>query len=406
MEGKIKSDIRAFLDLPNEVIIPYLFQQCFESKLPIAMWRLPLHLEQHLIIDLSDYSNRVKADLEELGSGFIFSPFINPDLNHSLFIQSDFHFRLETKQIDFDPLITNEKIKKIKLDAKEASQTQSTTSQYFFKQKHTSEDVTPESYQDIIKLAIDAIKNEQFHKVVPSNIRRIEFEKPFDVVLNFKLLCESYPNAFVSVVSIPGEGTWLGSTPEPLISMDINKMFRTASLAGTQRLSEQIPLSEVGWKQKEIEEQAMVSRYIINCFKKIRLREFEEIGPRTVKAANLVHLKTDYLVNTQEVNFPQLGTVMLKLLHPTAAVCGLPMQPALNFIQKHEIFDREFYSGFLGPVNMDEETYIFVNLRCMQIFSQFALLYAGAGVTADSDPENEWLETKLKCDTLLDIIKY
>ena len=60
----------------------------------------------------------------------------------------------------------------------------------------------------------------------------------------------------------------------------------------------------------------MVSRFIINCFKKIRLREFEEIGPRTSKAANLVHLKTDYLVNTKEVNFPQLGTVMLELLHP------------------------------------------------------------------------------------------
>src|SRR5690606_14602969 len=154
-------------------------------------------------------------------------------------------------------------------------------------------------------------------------------------------------------------------------------------------------ISQASWTQKEIEEQALVSRYIINCFKKIRLREYDEKGPKTVKAGNLMHLKTDFTVDTRSVNFPELATVMLELLHPTSAVCGMPRQPALEFIKNNEGFDRRLYSGYLGPVNLMGETNLFVNLRCMALKSDQATIYAGAGVTVDSDPEKEWQETEM-----------
>jgi isochorismate synthase len=105
-----------------------------------------------------------------------------------------------------------------------------------------------------------------------------------------------------------------------------------------------------------------------------------------------------------QVPFPQLGTDMLALLHPTSAVCGLPKEPATVFIRQQEGYDRSYYSGFLGPVQVDGESHIFVNLRCMQLFEDTALLYAGAGITADSEPDKEWQETKLKMDTMREII--
>jgi isochorismate synthase len=222
-------------------------------------------------------------------------------------------------------------------------------------------------------------------------------------VQQFMRLCARYPHAFVSLVYTPKAGIWMGASPETLINVDEHGIFRTVSLAGTQKLSDQTPVSQAVWRQKEIEEQALVSRYIVNCFKKIRLREYEEVGPRTVAAGNLMHLQTDFTVNTQEVNFPQLGTVMLQLLHPTSAVCGMPKEPALQFLQDHEKHSRAFYSGFLGPVNVASKTHIFVNLRCMQLQANKAVLYAGAGITADSDPQKEWAETELKCRTLLDV---
>jgi isochorismate synthase len=168
------------------------------------------------------------------------------------------------------------------------------------------------------------------------------------------------------------------------------------SLAGTQSGEGLESLNKATWTQKEIEEQALVSRYIINCFKKIRLREFEEIGPRTVAAGHLIHLRTDFEVNLSEVNFPELGTVMLQLLHPTSAVCGMPKEEAIRFIAAQEGYNRELYSGYLGPVNVEDESHIFVNLRCMQIRNQQALIYAGAGITRDSDPDREWNETEIK----------
>jgi isochorismate synthase len=148
-----------------------------------------------------------------------------------------------------------------------------------------------------------------------------------------------------------------------------------------------------------------VSRYIIDCFKKIRLREYVESGPKTVVAGNLMHLRTDFAVDTQATNFPQLGTVMLRLLHPTSAVCGMPRPAALLFIATHETHDRELYAGFVGPVNMGGASDLFVHLRCLKLEGQVATLYAGAGLTEDSDPAREWRETELKCRTLLNVME-
>jgi isochorismate synthase len=118
-----------------------------------------------------------------------------------------------------------------------------------------------------------------------------------------------------------------------------------------------------------------------------------------------MHLKTDYMVDMKEVNFPQLGSVMLKLLHPTSAVCGMPLDAAIAFLQANEGYAREFYSGYLGPVNFQQESFLFVNLRCMQVLENAVRLYAGAGVTIDSIPEKEWEETEMKMKNMMGVIE-
>jgi isochorismate synthase len=82
----------------------------------------------------------------------------------------------------------------------------------------------------------------------------------------------------------------------------------------------------------------------------------------------------------------------------------MPKMEALAFIQQHEGYDREFYSGYLGPVNLEGETHLFVNLRCMKIQNNSATLYAGGGITEDSEPEKEWQETEMKCQTMLSVL--
>jgi isochorismate synthase len=77
------------------------------------------------------------------------------------------------------------------------------------------------------------------------------------------------------------------------------------------------------------------------------------------------------------------------------------MEPSLKFLQENEAHDREFYAGFLGPINIEQESHLYVNLRCMKWMGDHILLYAGAGVTIDSLPEQELKEVEIKMETIL-----
>ena len=113
-----------------------------------------------------------------------------------------------------------------------------------------------------------------------SRAHRIALHPTFNVCEAFEQLCDLYSNALISFVSIPGAGSWLGATPELLVAVENKRIFRTTALAGTQPHTAGINLKTVAWTQKDIEEQALVERYIISCFKKIRLREYPVVSRR------------------------------------------------------------------------------------------------------------------------------
>jgi len=359
-----------------------------------AMWRLPNSSTTHQIIDSSGFLPLKDINLEKLDKGFIFCPYSEGE---KVFIRGDIHYSSSKNKVEFDNKLDsniendfNKKLDKKKPDRKTGPDIVSTPDTRFL---------------ELVKRSITQIKEGRFQKVVPSKIKKVGISTEFDVVENFQNLTDAYPRAFVFYISIPSIGIWMGATPETLIEIENGKLFRAVSLAGTQKFTGNTNTSDIAWTQKDIEEQAMVSRYIINCFKKIRLREFTEKGPKTVIAGNLIHLKTVFEVDLEETGFYNLGTVMLELLHPTSAVCGMPKENAAEFLKTNEAHPRKYYSGFLGPVNNNDDTHLYVNLRCMEIFRNYANLYAGSGITEDSDPEKEWMETEMKCNTLLNVIK-
>ncbi len=356
----------------------------------MAVWRFPRKGKVHFLADLSDAPIKGQIDLQNINPGFVVSPFMNPEGNETLFLESDIlascvngEWKIEKGELEkhvYSPITYHLNIRPDTEISGEIS--------HFIK---------------MVADGITAIEEGEFDKVVSARTYDEPLQENFDIIEQFNRMEKAYPDAFVSLVSIPGCGTWMGATPELLIESSADH-FRTVSVAGTQPFPLDKDLSEAAWNQKEIEEQAMVSRYIIEQFKIIRLREFIETGPRSVRAGNMIHLKTEYTVDLKKVHFPELGTIMLNLLHPTSAVCGMPKFSALRFITANEHLNREFYSGYLGPVNMKGMSRLYVNLRCMQILRTRAVLYAGAGITHDSIPEKEWEETALKCQTLLDVM--
>ncbi|TRX49485.1 isochorismate synthase [Fulvivirga sp. M361] len=376
----------------------YAFDFCKELGSSMASWRIPNQDEVHLIIG-SAVQDKVKGtSLEDLPSGFMFSPF---DKKKSpVFIEKEIHINLNTKGLtgssdkidEFQAYISgNEDPSKTTANNNEDGSAISSNEQ------------SNAQFTKLVTEGINRIKSGELQKVVPSRSKTIELPEGLQLNRLFFELCEAYPNAFVSTVYSPECGIWLGATPELLLELDKNE-FKTVALAGTQPYDPAMPMSEVAWTQKEIEEQALVSRYIINCFKKIRLREFEEYGPKTARAGNLIHLKTEYVVDMEATNFPDLGSVMLELLHPTSAICGMPLEASQEFIRNFETYDREYFSGYLGPVKIGHKTSLFVNLRCMKVRENHATLYAGAGITEDSNPEKEYQETEMKMNTLLNLI--
>ena len=390
----------SLVQYPEKELLAFLLEKAQTEATPVALWRLPDAESTHLILSQSTRQLEPGALLEELDPGFLMAPFDKNESRFYLSADQFFTFEEGLLKVDGPPEQTSAHWLSERLPAHLEARS--------FRPNHepiyAPSDQQKQSFIDVIHACVDNIGRRTFEKIVPSRTRTVSLSGSFDVIESFQKLCRSYPGALISYVSIPGVGNWLGASPEVLVCVQDKSVFKTVALAGTLPYQSGVDLRSVAWTQKEIEEQALVERYVISCFKKIRLREYEEHGPKTVVAGNLIHLKSEFTVDIKATNFPQIGSVMLDLLHPTSAVCGMPLENSLAFLKKHECYDRGFYAGYLGPVNVQNNIGLFVNLRCMQLSGDNGILYAGAGVTVDSIPEKEWEETEIKFDTLLNVI--
>lgn len=256
-------------------------------------------------------------------------------------------------------------------------------------------------FENLVVKGVQAIKNKQFQKVVLSRKEEISVTD-FDVEITFKRLLSNYPTAFKYCFFHPKIGIWLGATPEQLLQTNGNAL-KTVALAGTQL---HVDNKEVIWQEKEKNEQQLVTDFIVGSLEDL-VKEITISSPYSVKAGNIWHIKTDISATAKNKNAFQK---IIKALHPTSAVCGLPKQEAKAFILENENYEREYYAGFLGEMNIDlltfklQKTDLFVNLRCMKIENKKANLYIGCGITEDSVPENEYVETINKSMTMKKVI--
>ena len=354
-----------------------VLKHIINSGSDFAVWQLPNSSITNGIVSLRTAECR-SANIEE-DEGFIISKFNNNDSYY--LIKNDINFSSEEQVVTF----------------KKGNLSQLTYNQVELPVEELAE-TSKNAFIALVDKSIQEINNNLFDKVVISKFRDIQ-NNIDNIAELFSTLKSSYPNAMVYLTRIKNNQVWIGATPETLLSYDKNKTFSTVALAGTQAVKN-MHAKEATWGIKEIEEQAFVSRYIIDCFKKIRLRQYTEKGPKTIQAGNLFHLNTTFTVQNKYTQLDNLAQKMLDLLHPTSAVCGMPLRSSKDFILENEKHDRSFYSGYLGPINFDGDTSLFVNLRCAKVYKNKLRLFAGAGITEDSIAEKEWLETEMKCNII------
>ena len=254
--------------------------------------------------------------------------------------------------------------------------------------------------------------NGEFQKIVLSRcVQEPRKEEQLPMTL-FQTACELYPRMFISLVYTPQSGMWLMATPEILLEGGGND-WHTIALAGTMKLEGELlsfdlppvkgeaRLSDIAWTTKNIQEQRYVATYLMECLEHFSSQITEE-GPYTARAANLVHLRSDFNFVLEDTR--RIGE-LIRTLHPTPAVCGLPKQQTFDFIRRNESQSRRYYSGFSGPFNPEVDTHLFVSLRCMQILDDCYCLYAGGGLLRDSVEDQEWEETEAKLETMRSLLE-
>lgn len=360
-----------------------LFHICFAQNIPFVAYLLPDSNDLKIVIQYKSLPRTI--DLSEITrcKGFIVAPF---DLNNHLpayLFEPDF---LITSDVTNEQLQVLKEVKLFRDIQLVETPVQSTTQDQYIHQ------VTEGKLR---------IADGSFEKFVLSRVAVEHMHEGFDPAQFLDFVNQAYPHTLRYVFNIPGVGCWMGATPEPLISIKGNNI-QVTSLAGTQKI-DKWPVDDISWGAKELIEQRFVTNYIEEAVRNFGEAEYTIDGPHNFRAANIVHLKTVFNIQSQHI-ISRLGD-FIQNIHPTPSVCGLPKLTALSYIKSVEEHSRAYYSGFLGPVNLMEETQLFVNLRCLQWTGEKFIFYAGAGITAGSDASSEWEETNQKLVAMQSVIQ-
>ena len=356
----MQKDITDFLD---EILGFY------NSNLPFVVFRKP---NEDLI---TAYIQKSK-DVHHLNSfneqGFVFAPFSKNEKNILFPVEKCLVYTSETSKKQVIELTKN----KLNFNV-------------------VSNEKSKENHIQLVKKGIDFIRTQNAQKIVLSRKETVECID-VDVINTLKKMLNNYQNAFVYLWYHPSVGLWMGASPERLINLKQTK-FKTMALAGTQLYKNSL---NVVWEEKEQQEQQFVTDYILNTIED-SIDTIQITKPYTVKAGNLLHIRTDI---SGELKSANLLESLVDSLHPTPAVCGLPKNKAIEFILANEDYNRTYYSGYLGELNIDNSTNLFVNLRCMQLNKNTASIYIGGGITVDSDPKKEWEETVSKAEIMKKVL--
>ena len=356
-----------------------------QSKQPFVLFSKPESQSVKAYIQTNTETHIIK-DYSE--SGFVFAPFDSK--KDSYYIPIDSSTVIELEQLKFE----------------------------VYPETSPPHSINPtDDHLSLVSKAIDEINATDLEKVVLSREYKFNLEKSNPVEI-FKKLAQNYSSAFTYCWFHPETGFWLGASPESLLKVE-GKTVSTMALAGTQVFKSS---DKVEWDSKNIEEHTFVTDYLIEVL--TDYLDFIKIsGPHSFKAGDLLHLQT--LVTGRLKSTHHSLSQLLKAMHPTPAVGGTPRTKALEFIKSQESYDREFYAGFFGELNIPSDstfrnskrnienrayqtahksTQLAVNLRCMQLKDNLAILYSGGGITKDSDPLTEFTETENKIQTIKKVL--
>ena len=271
----------------------------------------------------------------------------------------------------------------------------------------------PSLYKEGVERGLTYIKSGHLDKIVLSRTLHLTSSETVNINPLLHNLAQHNKNGYTFAVDLPqsveGEGgtpfskTLIGASPELLVSRSGLQVLANP-LAGSRPRSDD-PIEdkrradELLSSSKDLHEHAVVVQAVAEALKPFFKTMDVPEKPTVIHTETMWHLSTEV---KGELNDPATSSLELAIaLHPTPAVCGSPTELAREAIQEIEPFDRGFFTGMVGWCDAEGDGEWVVTIRCAEVERQVLRLFAGAGVVAESKPEEELAETSAKFQTML-----
>lgn len=194
----------------------------------------------------------------------------------------------------------------------------------------------------------------------------------------------------------------VGASPELLVARR-GAAVRSEALAGSAvhgpaEVDEGHLLRRLSSDPKQMVEHQLVVEGICDALADVCTELSLPPRPQLRALRSLAHLATPIAGSLRE---PLSVLALAARLHPTPAVGGVPKEVALALIGASEDAPRGWFAGPFGVVEGNGDGELAVALRCALVVGEQAHVWAGAGIVADSNPEEEVKETAAKAAAAL-----
>jgi menaquinone-specific isochorismate synthase len=235
-----------------------------------------------------------------------------------------------------------------------------------------------------VETALKHIADGTIEKVVLARAATVDADTSFDVRAVLARLLATQPGCIVYA-----DGGFVGASPELLVDRRGDRV-RCRPLAGTGRNRAELSASAKDAREHQLVVDAVVDA-LHGCAHDVHAGSTEPVA-----FADLSHLATEVCATTSATALD-----LVRALHPTPAVAGTPRHRALAVIEELEPRPRGRYAGPFGWIDANGDGAFVVALRGAALDGARAVLHAGAGIVAGSDPDAEWAETQAKLRPML-----
>ncbi|WP_405012628.1 isochorismate synthase [Kitasatospora sp. NBC_01539] len=246
-------------------------------------------------------------------------------------------------------------------------------------------------------------RDPELRKVVLARTLQLTSPGGADLRAMLHRLIHRDPHGYTFAVPAGGAATLVGASPELLVSRRGRAVVSNPLAGSAARSADPAQDAARGAALLESAKDRAEHAFVVDAVRRSLAPFCAELhvpeGPELIRTAAMWHLSTTV---TGTLADPAVSALDMALaLHPTPAVCGTPTSAARELIGGLEPFDRGLYTGVVGWGDAAGDGEWVVTLRCAEVEGDRLRLFAGAGVVADSRPDDELAETAAKFRTFL-----